>query len=372
MNLHFCDLCNESIPQADLDQARAVRRGERLICAACEAAMSPAPLHTAPVATGLGTVALPRHAPEPSGGSSVLAVSLAFSSVALVVGVGAGAYLFWRLEDETTRLSQSIADVARVAPEQARTVSAGLVEETEKREGELAAARAELSGLASRVQELEHASVNRADLERRVGRLDERLAALDDLSARVEHQGGALDQLANTVASEMQAAATRAKEKEKEAPPRASEPVVDARASDKPVASAPGGAQWQGWVTDLTSANSGTRWQAVQSLGGTGDPAVVPHLVPMLKDADIFVRMAVCRHLGSLSSIEAIPALIDTLEDEEASVREAALVALRAISGQSIPFDPLARDGERSKRVRAWRDWWEQASKEPAKGKTKG
>ena len=60
----------------------------------------------------------------------------------------------------------------------------------------------------------------------------------------------------------------------------------------------------------------------------------------------------------------AIPGLIDTLEDEEASVREAALVSLRALSGQNIPFDPLARDGDRSKRVKAWRDWWEEASKE--------
>lgn len=370
MNLHFCDLCNESIPQADLDQARAVRRGERLICSACEAAMSPVPLHSPPAAIGMGTVALPKPAPAPSGGSSVLAVSLAFSSVALVVGVGAGAYLFWRLEHESARLSQTISEVARVAPEQARTVSAALAEETEQREGELVAVRAELAGMAARVLELEHVSAGRADLERRVGRLDERLAASDDLSARVEHQAGALDQLANTVASELQAAATRARETVKEAAPRASESAAPARAPAEPLAS--GGAQWQGWVTDLASANSGTRWQAVQSLGMTGDPAVVPHLVPMLTDADIFVRMAVCRHLGSLKSIEAIPALIDTLEDEEASVREAALVALRAISGQSIQFDPLAKDGERSKRVRAWRDWWEQASKEPAKGKAKG
>jgi hypothetical protein len=84
----------------------------------------------------------------------------------------------------------------------------------------------------------------------------------------------------------------------------------------------------------------------------------------MLGDADIFVRMAACRHLGDIGSVEAIPALIDTLEDEEASVREAALVALRGLSGQSIPFDPLARDGDRSKRVKAWREWWEDASKE--------
>jgi HEAT repeat protein len=102
----------------------------------------------------------------------------------------------------------------------------------------------------------------------------------------------------------------------------------------------------------------------VQSLGDTHDVAVVPHLVPLLEDADIFVRMAACRYLGDLGGMEAVPALIDTLEDEEASVREAALVALRSLTTQTIPFDPLARDGDRSKRVKAWREWWEEASKE--------
>ena len=101
----------------------------------------------------------------------------------------------------------------------------------------------------------------------------------------------------------------------------------------------------------------------MQSLGKTRDPRVVPHLVPLLKDGDIFVRMAVARLLGELGSHTAIPALIDALEDEEVSVRESALVSLRTLSGQSFPFDPKARDGDRSKRVKAWRDWWEEAAK---------
>ena len=91
MNLYFCDLCNESIPQSDLDLGRAVRRNERLICAACEGAMSgghvrpeedaPAPVvaHAAPRAA----------APAPS--SSAVAVGLAFSAVALILSVTGGA-----------------------------------------------------------------------------------------------------------------------------------------------------------------------------------------------------------------------------------------------------------------------------------------
>lgn len=368
MNLYFCDLCNESIPQADLDLGRAVRRNERLICAACEAAMgSTGPRIAPPTSPALvhPPVAPVRAAAPPS--SALGAIALALASVALVVGVGAASYLYWRLEERSGRLDQELADVARAAPEHARTVSAALVEETGARESELAAARAEMQALSARVAELEQAGGSSAALERRVEKLDGRLALLDDLSSRVQHQAGALEQLSGTVAKVALARGA-------EAGPAAQEPLEPERpAAPAPSPAASGEAALGRWVTELASPDSGTRWQAVQALGDTDDPAVVPHLVPMLDDADIFVRMAACRHLGDLGSMEAIPGLIDTLEDEEASVREAALVSLRSLSGQSIEFDPLAREGDRSRRVKAWRDWWEEASKKAAggKGKTK-
>lgn len=360
MNVSFCDLCNESIPLADLELGRAVRRNERLICAACEAAMSGATAHLAPAPPAAVVTA----------GSSVSAVALALASVALVVGVGGGAYFFFRLEDQAAGFAQELANAARAAPEPARTVSAALVEETNARESELAAVRSELSVLRVRLGELEQAGEGGAALERRVERLDGRMERLDDLASRVEHQSGVLETLTAAVA-ELSLARARAGEG------AGAEPQVAAperKAAPTPLAPSNGEAHWSKWVAELASADSGTRWQAVQALGDSGDPAVVAHIVPMLADADIFVRMAACRHLGDLGSMAAVPALIDALEDEEASVREAALVSLRGLSGQSIPFDPLARDGDRSKRVKAWRDWWEQASKElltPSKPKSK-
>jgi Skp family chaperone for outer membrane proteins len=369
MNLSFCDLCNESIPQADLDLGRAVRRNERLICAACERAMSAGVAQAAPASGPLMPPAAPR-ASAPSG-SAVPAVALALAAVALVAGAGGVAYLYWRFEARSAFLEERLGDVARVAPEHARTVSAALVEETGARESELAAARAELVALATRLAELEEEAEGRAALERRIEGVAARLSGLEDLGSRVDHQSGALQQLASTV-GELTATLARAPAA---APVRTPEGERAQREAAAPTPSAPpsGEAVWGRWVTELTSPDSGTRWQAVQALGDSDDPAVVPHLLPMLDDADIFVRMAACRHLGDLGSLAAIPALIETLEDEEASVREAALVSLRALSGQSIPFDPLARDGDRSKRVKAWREWWEQAAKElGGKGKTKG
>jgi putative sterol carrier protein len=39
MDVHFCDICNESVPQRDLDQGRAFLRKGRVVCAACDLSM---------------------------------------------------------------------------------------------------------------------------------------------------------------------------------------------------------------------------------------------------------------------------------------------------------------------------------------------
>jgi HEAT repeat protein len=116
-----------------------------------------------------------------------------------------------------------------------------------------------------------------------------------------------------------------------------------------------------GLVKGLESANAGDRWTAVQSLGETRDPMVAEYLLPRLKDADIFVRMATARVLGDLGSTKAIPALIEALEDSETPVREAAYVALCTVSKKNLPFDALADSSERARRVKAWQDWWKKA-----------
>jgi len=53
MKIHFCDLCNESVPQADLDGGRAFQRKGRIVCAHCDAVMS----HPAPTSGVLAAVA---------------------------------------------------------------------------------------------------------------------------------------------------------------------------------------------------------------------------------------------------------------------------------------------------------------------------
>jgi len=396
MKIHFCDLCNESVPQVDLDEGRAVLRHGRVICLACEAAMStaappaaeppgpalePGPVNSpSPSALAAPPVAVSAPSSQAAPGQagapvSLVAVGLAFSAVALLVALGCAAFFFLRFDKRQVELESRTSAQRAEQDARVRQQEAQLAELRSAREEDRAAARAELAALAKTIADQEHARAGASgELSASLARIEGRLDALDALhesSARSDKELAALTQTTASLRADLTQLAERVQASAAAAP--AKNPVPAGHAAEKP--KEPAGASWQSWVGDLTSQNSGTRWQAVQSLGATGDPAVVPHLAPMLKDADIFVRMASARLLGDLGAIEAIPALIDALEDEEASVREASLVSLRTLSGQNLPFDPLAKDPDRAKRVKAWRDWWEQASKEllgGGKAKPKG
>jgi hypothetical protein len=392
MRIYFCDLCNESVPQATLDEGTAVLRKGRVICASCEAAMSshrhgPDEPGAAPVAVGgtpeeaqaapieplftaqparpgedttivepVGAPTLARPAPRSTSGGG-LGVGLA--AVALIFAVGSMAFLLDQRGQFDRHGLQLIEEVRRsrtTFQDESRSMEARLTEtvqqaaagvaDTERAVGELggrvaaldadrddalAGLREELRSIGLKVQELDVALGRVAENESELASLGETTANLHDQVLRMTRR---LDDVEVT-GDRLLAAAP--------AEPRNEQP------------------QWFPLLADLESQNSGKRWQAVQSLGATRDPAVAEHLSPMLKDPDIFVRMATARILGDLEAAIGIPALIDALEDPEASVREAAVVSLRSITGRSFKFDPGGKEVERAKRVKAWRDWWKKA-----------
>ena len=196
------------------------------------------------------------------------------------------------------------------------------------------------------------------DLRAEAARLAARMTEVDRLIATVERNASQLAQVATTTADlhdELLQMGSRLSE------------VADAPAARLvPEAAAPEAAlpEWYPIVAELENQNSGKRWQAVSSLGATHDPAVAEHLTAMLKDPDIFVRMATARILGDLEAPIGIGPLIDALEDPETSVREAAVVSLRSLTGRTFRYDPNAREADRAKRVKAWRDWWKKAADE--------
>jgi len=362
MKVYFCDLCNESIPQADLDLGRAVRRNERLICAACESAMTTAPPPSPVLPATAAAVPPPPPARAPAPASPAIAVALSFSVVALLAAAGSATYLLMHVDRRTSELEQRLADEQRASFERERHLAASIESATSESSEAVRTLRGGVGATETRLDEAERELERKRGEAEKLTTLEARLGELDALAAAQDRHEAELANLRATVV-ELRTAL--------DGDGGAAPATTPANAGDAPAVPAEGAPAWMSWVDDLGSQDSGTRWQAVQNLGKSQDPAVVPHLLPMLGDTDIFVRMAAARILGDLGAVEAIPRLIDALEDEEASVREAVFVALRDLSRQNIPFDPLARDADRSKRVKAWRDWWAEAGKDVLAGAKK-
>jgi len=401
MEILFCDLCNESVPVSDLDGGQARMVKGRVVCAACESAMGGAEAIAQPglAAVGGGLLAsaaearpsIQSHAAASlggpgqdqagaragahlaelrearradSGGGALLALStLVFAAASFLllndkqerraeearlasaeVG-GRLEKLERRIEAVLSQVNRGLEDGREDARRQMDQLSEELLTGVEDVQKDVADVRLAQSSTSSKISDVERKisdtySPLRRDTTRLaegVGEVEQGLEQLADRIIVVEENLRGVVAGANIVRGAVGAAAP----------------------------GAPSGPAWEGFLADLGHARPSIRLEAVYALGETNDAAVVPHLVPMLADSDLFVRMATIRVLDeNLSARSAAPALIDALEDEESAVREAAMLALRSLTGRDFRFDPLAGPGDRSKRVKAWRDWWKRDGEE--------
>jgi HEAT repeat protein len=425
MDIHFCDLCNESVPQSDLDQGRAFLRRGRVVCASCERAMT----HTAgspPHGGGIGagpTADEPGPAVEveiaqaidvlsgdprvePSSIHAVTPPDLAgapespapFPSPAPVaaqaapwaagpppprrsagVVVGIVALLF--AAGAVAVLNESIRGNEAKSAELASKMRAQDVQIDELRKAN-ATANAELGDLRGKLSselasERDVAEKAIADLKAENGDLKK---SNEDLAHRLDEASAsavAREQVASRMHEELATTVAKSKDDGKAIEDRLAKLEEAVQKTPAPAPAAPaaadnGSSRLGPLLADLQSPKAAARWEAVDQIGQLKDPEAVPYLLPLLKDVDVFVRMATARVLGDLKATAAVPALIDALEDTEAAVREAALGALRSLTGKDLRFDPMASEAERSKKVKAWRDWWKKVEEEGGLPKPQG
>lgn len=405
MEVRFCDLCNESVPQSDLDSGRAVVRKGRVVCVTCDRAMSA----SGPLARGPFESAKTPIAAEPSPAATAIAPEPHAARLETFVVSGDGhppAQPF--SSNDGPRSLHSMAPIAP-APQRA-TSSVGLwvavlgllftagaiavFHERMKRmsENDLALAQS-LDGQKATLARLDKLPQKIADDARQMEgtfrreqslERDRTQRAIDGLDAELKRSSGELARIASLIETmraesasgqttwgaridEVSKRVAAQEDKFREQTEKLAE--LEELAKNPPVTALPGnadgaGAQepaqaaWRALVADLASPNSGLRWEAVDHMGQSGDLETVPYLLPMLKDADLFVRMATARVLGNLNGPKAIPALVDALEDSESAMREASLIALHQLTGRDFQFDPLANEAERGRRLKAIRDWW--------------
>ncbi len=422
MDIIFCDICNESVPESDLKAGKAVTRQGRVICALCEGSMTPPELlaggygafgagaaqtsHAAqsvPASSVAGGVASSTSNPYPTGGSNY-GLQTPAAQQAGGGPMGASAHSFGTLPQAAKPSGNRSSAASILAGLMAATAllvtGAGMVLVVERIQdvgGEAAASREQLEQRLSSRQAMseQRATISREDL---------RDALSLQLEARVQdefQEGQALankeradlrSRMANIEAGiakfqiDMDALKLATKrdpvregellsmkaslaELQRDVGTLASSMLSSNQGAQQQIPQEPKETQpeWFPYAADLTDAVSGTRWNAVTVLGESRDERVVPYLVPVLRDEDIFVRMATARVLGEFSSAEAkshsVGPLIDALSDSEAAVREAAVSALRNVTGMTFRFDPMAGESDRERRAKAWRDWWKKESR---------
>lgn len=396
MKIYFCDLCNESVPQTDLDASKASMIKGRVVCSKCNALMhadrvasegSAGPFGGGSGEAVVGTVAAATMSP-PSSSTSAPASSAAAPGaqpaprrtrrgrrrrgagtglgVLALIAVGVTGWYLVSLKDEVASLERRVAAADGKLREEYIDLAIRLGGVDARVDEQ--SLRLEESGESSRAllaqglqQGLDEVAAGARAVETRLRGFDGRLGAMEGSVGKIEQHERELlglqqkhSQLAAELADLGLVLADLADENAAAFAAAGANPGGNASPA---LETAPA---WIDLVAQLASEEDGDRWQAVIALGETRDPAVAEYLIPVLEDRDIFVRMAAARMLGDLGAPQAVPGLIDGLEDPEPSVREAVYIALKEITRRDLPFDALSEDaGERARRVQAWRDWWE-------------
>ena len=91
----------------------------------------------------------------------------------------------------------------------------------------------------------------------------------------------------------------------------------------------------EGLIQNLRSEE--TRWDAIVELRALKDSAVVPELLPHLKDPEWVVRWIIAEKLGDFNDSQAIPELVLLLADEDFHVRKNAYRALVKFGKKAVP-----------------------------------
>ena len=342
LEVFFCDLCNLSVPQTDIESGRAVRIKERVIGACCagmlaKAAESPQP-------------------PRASAGAGVVATGI----VALAGIAGAAAFLDWRFTNENGLLVSQLAGI-----ESEVRSAHGRLGKVEEAVGQLSA-RLDFGGLVARMDTIDTRVDNaRNSIELRVARIEESLVSASEASRRESgEQRGVLDALKTSVlAVQADVATLRARP--------LSEPRAEAVRSDSnapvtaavdPPATKPDGADLPAdlkhQVLSLSDEDPGTRFAAVDKLLRSKDQRVLPAVVPMAKDANLFVRRLTAEGLREFRCAASVETLLIALADPEPIVRLTASKSLGALTAQRIEFDDSTQ-ATRATAQRRWQEWWD-------------
>jgi hypothetical protein len=344
MQILFCDRCNESIPQIDLEEGFAGFSDGKALCR----------LHFQELVV-----------PRPAGATGarwagVLLLVLLFGGAGFVlrgfVPESALGFLS-RAEPVNPELAALSGEVAFLAAEQEAGATAALAGFSDL--------RLRIDGLLDGFSSVQQTLIREGDLR------DRARVTLDEALARGTDERRQLGEGIDSVARRLVALETSLQQAEvarKEEPAvltrmdEAVEPPPDPVRRDPPAGDpkeAPDPVRDQ-WIRALSSKDPGARFAALVELTTLGGDTAARAIAALLQDQDPFLRAYSAHSLSRLASWATIPALIAALGDEEVSVRQAVLEALVQLTGQSQGYRADASASVRLKAVKKWQEWWEE------------
>lgn len=328
--VHFCNLCDQSVPQDQLEAGDAVRHGGRILCASCRNVLA--------MSTGRGH-------PRSRGGSAAL----------LIVGLlGWAAAGFVWLEVQEMRTDAGFRDESAAIALQAGLQGlelrlgdrlARLDERANVQEASLASLRQDHARTAEALQvqlaALERATERIPDLADAVARGEQRILEVEAARTLISQDVAGLRGALETLRDGLDELATR---------------VATAPA---PASAAGFPAEVEDLLAQLRDADALQRAIALERLGKLSDPRLIAYVEPLLKDSYEMNRYYAASSLGNWRAEASVPALIEALQDEYSLVRTAANEALIAITGQDHGFNAKAPEPERRKSYERWKAWRE-------------
>jgi HEAT repeat protein len=351
----FCELCGTSVPAADVAAGDAVTQAGKIVGRCCLTALRgdavPGPSAGAAVSS--------------AGSSPVDSARLMTIAIVLLAAL-AGAVLF--LDAHLARIEDAASGAHNMERASRKADSEALLGVAVKLDG--AATAAELQqvrdagdALSARLSAAEEAAQSRqAVLEQELDGLRRALRAAEDKIVDYRPLFEDLRQRHTRALAVIEGLRDRPGVAALEAP------ATPAAGPSDPQPPGPGDAAAAGLpaplaeqVQKLGASDPAIRFEAVDALIESDNPDVLPHLLPLAKDADAFVRRLVVEGLRGFKKPEAVDALIEALRDADENVCDTAWRSLRDVTGQRLPFDASSTKEARGRAAQKWSDWWAKA-----------
>jgi hypothetical protein len=343
MDIRFCTVCNESIPDGEFDAGRAIVSGKHSQHVACALRRSVVMSGTrswltfflALFAAGVATFLLVAHLGRDEGPPEIV-------ELPDVVQAHVQDELLASEQRQRALLDQRAASVVSNLQSDFDTRVATLLEEKIQ-----TAVGAQGKRITEQARETQG---HFTEVNRHLGKLQERMAALLEWKVAIEDK-------AKELRKDIDDAANR------QPPARMPDPVDVQPDGGAPAAPAEVDQareeEIDRWIKRLKDPDEDIVFSATIELARLKALRATPDLILVLsKHKDFYARLGAATALGDIKACDAVPALIEALGDKDDLVRTAAAEALHLITEQDHNFVSGLSKSERVRIQKRWRTWW--------------